>query len=193
MCERLKWPPRWWWQRRRHNSQTMASRSFQQRLIDSLLNPTVRELYFLLRGNHFDLLTHVYFWFSFGQESYSVYKLPTKINWFFIERWLIWAMIWLRGWSSIKVTGLTNLREAKWSDSSAFQAFMCPAESTYGLIKTNLLVPEDTTITQTKSRVDPSRDNRVSSVTSNEDGQTDRRMAFQLYIVDSNSHLLSVK
>ena len=83
-----------------------------------------------------------------------------------------------------KLQAFTNLRVAKWSYSSAFQAFVCPAESTYGLIKTNLLVPEDTTITQTKSQVDPSRDNRVSSVTSNEDRQMDGFSAlYSRYII----------
>ena len=84
-----------------------------------------------------------------------------------------------------KLQAFTNLRAAKWSYSSAFQAFMCPAESTYGLIKTNLLMPEDTAITQTKSLVDPSRDDRVSSMTTkNVDGWTDGQTAFRLYIVE---------
>ena len=46
-----------------------------------------------------------------------------------------------------KLQAFTNSHAAKWSDSSAFQAFVCPAESTYKLIKTNLLMPEDTAIT----------------------------------------------
>ena len=50
-----------------------------------------------------------------------------------------------------KLQAFTNLRAVKWSYSSAFEAFVCPAESIYGLIKANLLVPEDTAITQTKS------------------------------------------
>ena len=64
-----------------------------------------------------------------------------------------------------KLQAFTNLCAAKWSYSSAFQAFMCPAESTFGLIKTNLLVPGGTAVAQTKSRADPSQDDRVSSVT----------------------------
>ena len=35
-----------------------------------------------------------------------------------------------------------------------------------------------------KSGVDPCQNGRDNSVTSNEDGQTDRQTAFQLYIVD---------
>ena len=75
-----------------------------------------------------------------------------------------------------KLQAFTNLHAAKWNYSSAFQAFVCPAESMYRLIKTNLLVPEDTAITQIKSWVDPSRDNRVIGVTrKNVDRRTDRQ------------------
>ena len=49
---------------------------------------------------------------------------------------------------------------------------MCPAESTCGLIKTNLLVFGATAIAQTKSWANPSWDDRVSSVTQT-DGQRD--------------------
>ena len=45
-----------------------------------------------------------------------------------------------------KLQAFTNLRAAKWNDSSAFQAFVYPAESTFGLIKTNLLMPEDASL-----------------------------------------------
>ena len=90
-----------------------------------------------------------------------------------------------------KLLAFTNLRVAKWSYNSAFQVFVCPAESTYGLIKTNLLVPEDIAITQTKSWVDPSRNNRYSGMTSmrtdrQTDRQTDGQTAFQLYIYRYN-------
>ena len=69
-----------------------------------------------------------------------------------------------------KLQAFTNLHKTKWNNSSAFQAFTCPAESTFGLIKTNLLVPEDTAITQTN----PGQDDQVSSMT--------QTKAFQLYI-----------
>ena len=35
------------------------------------------------------------------------------------------------------------LRKAKWSDSSAFQALVFPAESTYRFKKVNFLMPEN--------------------------------------------------
>ena len=78
-------------------------------------------------------------------------------------------MIWLRGLSSIEATDLYKFMHGKWSYSSSFQAFVCPTESTYRLVKTNLLVPEDTA----KSWVDPSLDDRVISVMrKNDDRQT---------------------
>ena len=80
-----------------------------------------------------------------------------------------------------KLQAFTNLCKAKWSNSSAFQAFVCPAESTYRLIKTNLLVSEATAITWTKSRVDPCWDDWVSNVTSNVDVRTDRQTFTLLY------------
>ena len=44
-------------------------------------------------------------------------------------------------------------------------------------------MPEDRAITSSKSDVDPCRHGRVSDRQISADGQTDRQMAFQLYIV----------
>ena len=61
------------------------------------------------------------------------------------------------------------------------QALLSLTDRSKKLIKTNLLVPETTPITQTKSWVAPYRYDRVIGVTPKiADGQT----AFQLYIVE---------
>jgi len=107
------------------------------------------------------------------------------MNGFFIEYWYFWAIVWQSVLSSSKATKLCKFTWGKMKWQQCLSSALGPNRKVLEIYKTNLLMPETLAVYKPNLELIHAE---LTELAAWQQMQTDRQMAFHLYIVDTTKN-----